>query len=360
MSIPFETARLGTKACTFPPPPAIRETFRSRSARSVVSAMLAVAMGTSSCVHYANPEKPGAADLAANRAAVESVPGLVAFWTFGEEPGQARRSAGTADKHPLMEVGKPVAREEGGPYSGYHAHFDGQQFMGIEHNALGGLDISGREAQVSMFAVAEVDDMSRGVSIAGIWSEGKGENDDTGTRQYALLLNMPMYGGPRNVTPHVSSEGGVSRRASGTGMPWCVDDAASVSVVPEHRWVTLGFTYDGRYIRAYFNGVMEARQVDPVKDNRTDPYFAKEGPFGGHRGINPYFHGRGIFKYDPARDGGAKMKPSPFLVGARYAVGSMFGEAMKGSLAGLAVFNRALTEKEMQKLHASAHLQALQ
>ena len=300
-----------------------------------------------------------AAEPAGDPATVVKTPGLVSFWTFGEQPGQARESTGTADKHPLVEVGQPVAREDGGPYSGYHIHFDGKQYLRIPHAELGGLDIGGKEARVSMFAVVKMDDMSRGVTIAGIWSEGKGANDDTGTRQYAMLLNMPTYGGPKNLTPHISSEGGVSRRADGTGMPWCADYAASVSAVPEHRWVTLGFTYDGQYIRAYFNGVMEARQVDPVKDRRNDPYYTKEGPNGGHRGINPYYHGRGIFKYDPARDGKTKIPPADFLVGARYAVGSMLGEAMKGSLSGLAVFDRALTDDEMQKLHASAHIGAL-
>jgi len=75
------------------------------------------------------------------------------------------------------------------------------------------------------------------------------------------------------LTPHISSEGGVSRRADGTGLPWCADYAASVSAVPVGQWVTLGFTYDGRWIRAYFNGVLETRPVDPVKDRRTDPLF---------------------------------------------------------------------------------------
>lgn len=259
----------------------------------------------------------------------------------------------------MKEVGKPVAREEGGPYSGFHAHFDGRQYFSIPHSELGDLDIGGKDAAVSMFAVVKMDDMSRGVTIAGIWSEGKGANDDTGTRQYAMLLNMPTYGGPKNLTPHISSEGGFSRRADGTGLPWCADYAASVSAVPVGQWVTLGFTYDGKYIRAYFNGVMEARQVDPVKDKRTDPYFTKEGPGGGHRGINPYYHGRGIFKYDAARDAKTKIAPADFTVGARYAVGSMLGEAIKGSLAGLAVFNRALSDEEMRRLHASAHVDAL-
>jgi hypothetical protein len=76
--------------------------------------------------------------------------------------------------------------------------------------------------------------------------------------------------------------------------------------------------------------------------------------------MNPYFHGRGIFRYDPAQH--ALTKPgggSDFTVGARYAVGSMLGEATRGRFGGLAVFNRALTAAEIKRLHDSANLSAL-
>lgn len=35
---------------------------------------------------------------------VTGMPGLVGFWTFGEEAGQTRESVGTKEKHPLTEV----------------------------------------------------------------------------------------------------------------------------------------------------------------------------------------------------------------------------------------------------------------
>lgn len=307
----------------------------------------------------ANPAAPSAKPTG-DASVVEKTPGLVAFWTFGEEPGKPRVSTATKDKHSLAEIGGPIARVEGGPYSGYAIHFNGKQYLSIPYKDLASLNISGKDAQVSMFAVVYLDEFKRGVTIAGIWNEGKGANDDSGSRQYSMLLNMPTYGGPRQLTPHISSEGGVSRRADGSGLPWCADYAASKSQVPEKKWVTLGFTYDSKYIRAYFNGVMEERKVDPKKDKREDPYFAKEGPDGGHRGINPYYHGRGIFAYDPEKH--AKTKPNggaDFTVAARMAVGSMLGEAMKGKIAGLAVFNRALTDEEMKKLHDSANIDAL-
>ena len=295
-----------------------------------------------------------------NRAVVEKTPGLVAFWMFGEAPGQVRVSTGTAQKHPLNEVGGTIARVEGGPFSGYSAELDGKHYFAIPYAQTGDLNISGHNAQVSMFAAVRVIDLKQSRTIAGMWSEGKGRDDDTGTRQYAMLMNMPTYGGPRQLVPHISSEGGVTRRADGSAFPWCADYAATKKEVPEATWCTLGFTYDGQYIRAYIDGVFDARELDPVKDKRADRYFTHEGPNGKDRGMNPYYHGRGIFTYDPAKH--AQSKPgggSDFTIGARYAVGKMLGEATIGRFGGLAVFNRALTDAEMKRLHEAANIAAL-
>jgi len=76
--------------------------------------------------------------------------------------------------------------------------------------------------------------------------------------------------------------------------------------------------------------------------------------------MNPYYHGRGIFRYEPAKH--ATSKPgggADFTVGARYAVGSMLGEATKGRFGGLAVFDRALGDREMKALHDASGLGAL-
>jgi hypothetical protein len=291
---------------------------------------------------------------------VSNTPGLVAFWTFGEDTGQARVSAGTKEKHPLQEVGGPIARVKGGPFSGYAAELNGRQYFKIPYAETGDLNISGPEAQVSMFAVVRIVNLKQSRTIAGMWSEGKGANDDTGTRQYAMLMNMPTYGGPNKLVPHVSSEGGVTRRADGSAFPWCADYAVSAHPIPEEKWVTLGFTYDGKYLRAYLNGVLDEFKLDPVAHKRTDTYFTTEGPGGKDRGMNPYYHGRGIFHYDPVLQ--AKTKPgggADFTVGARYAVGGMLGEATIGRFGGLAVFNRALTDVEMKKLHEAANVEAL-
>lgn len=300
-----------------------------------------------------------AAQPAGDATVIEKTPGLVAFWTFGEAAGQPRLSIGTPEKHALVEAAGPIPRVAGGPFSGYSAELSGKQWLVIKHEQLGDLDISGQDAQVSMFAVVLVKDVARSRTIAGIWSEGKGAHDDTGTRQYALLAHMPAYGGDRRLTPHISSEGGVTRRNDGSPLPWNADYAATKSRVPEGVWCTLGFTYDARYIRAYINGVLDERTLDPKKDNRDDPYFTSEGPGGKDRGMNPYYHGRGIFRYDAKQHAATKIAPSDFTVGARYAGGTMLSEAFRGKFGGLAVFNRALTDDEIQKLHAAAAIEKL-
>jgi len=290
-----------------------------------------------------------------------NTPGLVAFWTFAEPAGSDRISQGGSQVHALSEVTGPINRIEGGPYSGYSASLNGQQYLKIPYSETGDLNICGPEAQVSMFAVVRLVDLNQSRTIAGMWSEGKGANDDTGTRQYALLMNMPTYGAPRQLTPHISAEGGVTSRADGSKFPWCADYAATLQEVPEEEWCTLAFTYDGEYIKAYINGLFEPRKLDLEKDRRDDPYFAQEGPNGKDRGMNPYYHGKGIFCYDP--DIHKESKPgggADFTVGARYAVGSMLKEATIGRFGGLAVFNRALTDDEVQALHESANILGLE
>ena len=297
-----------------------------------------------------------------DRTVVEKTPGLVAFWTFGEDAGQPRISSATRNPHPLTEVGGPVARVEGGPFSGYAAELDGRHFLKIPYAETRDLNISGPTAQVSMFAVVRIVDLKVSRTIAGMWSEGKGANDDSGTRQYALLMNMPTYGGPNKLVPHISAEGGVTRRADGSAFPWCADYAVSAHDVPTARWCTVGFTYDGIYLSAYIDGVLDRQELDPVKHKRTDRYFTHEGPNGGTRGLNPYYHGRGIFAYDPAKNAVTKpMGGSDFIVGARYAVGSLFAEGKStiGRFGGLAVFNRALSEAEMKALHDAANISML-
>ena len=87
-----------------------------------------------------------------DRAIVERTPGLVAFWTFGEEAGQPRRSSGTPNPHPLAEVGGPIARVAGGPFSGYAAELDGRQFFQIPYAETRDLNMTDKGTTNFQFA----------------------------------------------------------------------------------------------------------------------------------------------------------------------------------------------------------------
>jgi hypothetical protein len=299
---------------------------------------------------------------AGNPKTVLETSGLVAFWMFGEAAEEPRLSTGTPNPHPLRTVGPPVERIPGGPYSGYAARLSGENYLHIPYRETRDLNISGPEAEISMFVVVKVRDLDKSRTIAGMWSEGKGSGDDSGTRQYAMLLNMPSYGGPDRLVPHISSEGGVTRRSDGTAFPWCADYAVSKDPVPTDTWCTLAFTYDSEYLAAFINGRLDPHDLDPAKHHRNDDYFTKGGPAGRDRGINPYYHGRGIFSYDTEKH--AKEKPmggSDFMIGVRYAIGSLFAEGSASllTLGGLAVFDRALSPDEILALHESANIETL-
>lgn len=299
-----------------------------------------------------------AAEAPGDDSLIISTPGLVAYWDFNEAPGQPRISEAGIGTHALQEVHGPIARKDEGPFSGHCAYFDGSQWLKIPYQETGALNISGATAQVTVVAFVKLERVKS--TIAGMWSEGEGAHDDTGTRQYALLLDMPAYGGTDNVTPHISAEGGVTQRADGSKFPWNVDYAASVSTIETGTWISVGFTYDSEYIKAYYNGICEPRELNPEQDRRTDPYFTSGGPNGTSRGMNPYYHGRGIFQYDPNQEyDPPKISPSDFMVGARYAVGSFTKEALKGCIGGLAVYNRALSDAEMLAIHQAANLPQL-
>jgi hypothetical protein len=284
-------------------------------------------------------------------------PSLIAFWPFTEEPGRQRLALLGRGAFPLSETNGTVAQTGDAPLGGHAVRFDNGAYFSMPYDSTGDLNISGRDAKLSIFAVVRMRKVARGGTVAGMWYEGLGPGDDSGTRQYALLLDMNLYGGAKRVTPHVSSEGGATHRADGSIMPWCVDYAATAEEYPADRWCSMAMTYDGTTITAFLDGVATPRQVDPVADNRADPYFTDEGPGGGHRGINPFHHGRGIFRYDPAQH--AETKPaggSDFVVGARCVRGKHGAEPLDGDLAGLAVFDDCLTSEQLADLHTAADL----
>jgi hypothetical protein len=205
--------------------------------------------------------------------------------------------------------------------SGCAALLDGEkQYFSLPHSSTGDLNIHGAGAEVTVVAWIRWDRVQSGF-IGGIWQE---HNRDP-RRQYGLFVHLPVYGGDRNVCGHVSLLGG-----SSPGLPYSRDYSANSSPVPLGEWTVAAFSYDGREVRSFLNGVFEPRAT-----------YTEAGPPMGE-GLsyakNPYSwpHGLG----DNAGD---------FTVGAVQLTAGM-GNFFAGAIGGLAVYSRALDATELTKL----------
>ena len=155
--------------------------------------------------------------------------------------------------------------------------------------------------------------------IAGLWQE----DDEDPRRQYGLFMDLPTYGGGDQVAAHVSATGGPSPE-----LPYSRDYAASARMVRPGAWRVIGMSYDGVEATAFLDGI-----ADPRSD------FIEVGPplGGGLRAAkNPYAFPGGLNR-------GTR---SDFTVGA-VQLSSGIGNALRGRIAQLAIWNRALAPEEI-------------
>ena len=101
-----------------------------------------------------------------------------------------------------------------------------------------------------------------------------------------------------------------------------------------NEWTFVAFTYDGQYIRSYVNGQFQSREKELILNTKGFEGY----PDGLIQSKNPYYFPDGI-----GNNG------SDFTVGAVLLKRGM-GNFFKGQIGGLAVFNRALSPKELKKL----------
>jgi hypothetical protein len=97
-----------------------------------------------------------------------------------------------------------------------------------------------------------------------------------------------------------------------------MDSSIGQTEIPLEEWHFVAFTYDGEYVRSYVNGILDERSIR-----------------------NPYHYPGGLF--DGGQDG------ADFTVGAvdrSQEIGNFF----VGSIGGLAIYNKALTNEEMHQL----------
>lgn len=252
---------------------------------------------------------------------LRNYPGLITLWDFKEEAGHDRVSAGR-EKFKLKEKFKSIPRVSEGPLSGYSIELDGTSYLSIPYAETKALNVRNNSVTV----IAWVKWIGPGTGfIGGMWNE----YHDGGKRQYGLFVNLPHYNGENQVCGHISKTGQPTHP-----FPYSIDYSASKQLVAKGEWTCIAFTYDGRYIRSYYNGIFEAREPELISHTKG----FEDYPDGLVQAKNPYYFPYGI------GDNG-----SDFTVGAVQLSKGM-SNFFKGLIGGLAVFNKALTDDEMKRI----------
>jgi hypothetical protein len=254
---------------------------------------------------------------------LKSTKGIVALWDFKEPEGQPRIAYGKGE-FPLKEHNGAIPRLNEGPLSGFSAKLDGTSYLSLPHSETGALNIFGKRQAITVVAWIKWTGEQTGF-IGGMWNEYQ----DGGKRQYGLFVSLPHYNGKNQVCGHISQTGKPT-----PPFPYSIDYSASKQEVRRNEWTCVAFTYDGKYIRSYVDGRFEQREPELI--NNTKGF---EGyPDGLIQQKNPYY-----FPYSMGNNG------SDFTVGAVLLKSGM-GNYFKGQLGGLAVFDRALSEKELIRI----------
>lgn len=249
---------------------------------------------------------------------IESVPNLVAYWDFADDDYLTSKGEVEATLRGEGE-GVPTLVEEG-PLSGRSLHFDGNDYLYIPYAQTSGLNVKSNQVTVVAWVKWTAEQIG---FVGGMWNE----YEDGGKRQYGLFVSLPHYNGANQVCGHISQTGKPT-----PPFPYSIDYSASKQRVPANEWCAVAFTYDGEYIRSYFNGQFEEREEELISHTKGfDGY-----PEGLRQVKNPYYFPDGI------GDNG-----SDFTVGAVF-VNKRIGNLFKGQIGGLAVYDRALSAEEVE------------
>lgn len=249
---------------------------------------------------------------------LDSIPGLVAYWDFQEGGDCLISKGGGAYRLEYSHGCNPEMVREG-PLSGNSIYFDGTDYLYIPYDETGLLNV--KTNAVTVVAWVKWTGEQTGF-VAGMWNE----HEDGGKRQYGLFVSLPHYNGEDQVCGHISYTGRPT-----PPFPYSIDYSASADKVPENEWCCVAFTYDGKYIRSYLNGVFSEREEELIYHTKGfDGY-----PDGLRQCKNPYYFPDGI------GDNG-----SDFTVGAVRLKDGM-GNFFKGLIGGIAVFDRSLSSEEI-------------
>lgn len=247
--------------------------------------------------------------------------GNVALWDFAENKNGYISKGAVAALLRNDSLHMPQQAAEG-PLSGKSVLLDGSTFLYLPYKETGSLNV--KNNAVTVIAWIKWTGEQTGF-VAGMWNE----YEDGGKRQYGLFASLPYYNGRDQVCGHISKTGRPT-----PPFPFSIDYSASKQLIPPGTWTCIAFTYDGRYIKSYLNGEFQKRAPELI-DHTT----GFEGyPDGITQSKNPYYFPDGI-----GNNG------SDFTVGA-VMVKSGMGNFFKGQIGGIAVFDRALSSRELKRL----------
>jgi len=268
--------------------------------------------------------------------------GLLTFWDFQEPAGEPRRAVGRYD-YALHEMNGPVQRGEDGIFGPYCADLQWGQWFRARRADAPGLNLHGSKRPLSMAAWVQRRSDRCWQYIAGVWDEGderfRGQPTGVGERapgrQYALFLSGAWQNDCRTyertraehqVHGYVSPQGGAT-----PGYPYAFDYATGATRIAPGRWTMIAYTFDGQSLRVYVDGQLDA-------NGGCNP-FAYDGPIhnGAERGAD----------FTVAQRNHPQWPSYPHRTPDN-------AEGFDGRIAGLAVYDRALTPAEIEHLHEGA------
>ncbi|WP_224826702.1 LamG domain-containing protein [Cognatishimia sp. MH4019] len=246
--------------------------------------------------------------------------GPVAAWNFAEAALPYVDQQNGLALNLATVASAPVRKPDGFRPGVASLAFDGtDQHLTVPANMVGALQMGGAASGVTVAAwVRRRGDTNS--AIAGIWPE----DAQNPQRQYALFVNLALYGGDDRVCGHVSADGQVT-----PGYPYMRDyawNARRIAPDGSDGWRFAVFTYDGSQICSYLDGGFEAIPRYTDIEGQTGP--ANPRPY--TAGLNP--------------------TPAEFTVGAVRLTGG-YGNFLHGEIAGLRVWDRALSQAEISTLY---------
>jgi len=236
------------------------------------------------------------------------IDGLLSFWNFQGSDREFLRAGGPGE-YEIEVMDGDIRRSQEGAFGPNGLLLQDKVWYRVPRKECPLLNRCGDNSELTVVAWIKRYRQERETceAIAGMWDETRKK------RQYCLFLNINITGGRNSVSGHVSSVGGAT-----PGCKYCEDVSVGATPVPYDKWQTVAFTYDCKFAKSYLNGKLDE--------------FGKKNPY-------PY-EGK---LFDGGFDG------SDFTVGAVNRSGEM-GNWFRGILGGLAVYDKALSEKELERI----------